>query len=239
MLARAVAHKCGLLLISVKGPELLNKYIGASEKAVRDLFRRASSSGRPTIIFFDEFEALASLRGKDSTGVTDRVVNQLLTLIDGAETLSPVESQQVFFMAASSRPDLIDPALLRPGRLETHVYVGPPETAEGCLLVLRTAVTKFSSFRSADTEQSAADAIERDKVLERISMHEACKQLSTADLQALVSSAFLASVHSAVAAEQTNVNLLASHLWNAFSSTRPSISESDKLFYASLRTQFR
>lgn len=69
----------------MKGPQLLNKYIGASEKAIRDLFEQAKASGKSTIIFFDEFEALASKRGKDSTGVTDRVVNQLLTFLDGVE----------------------------------------------------------------------------------------------------------------------------------------------------------
>lgn len=85
MLAQATAGELKYNFISVKGPQLLNKYIGASEKAVRDLFDKARESGKSTIIFFDEFEALASKRGKDSTGVTDRVVNQLLTFLDGAE----------------------------------------------------------------------------------------------------------------------------------------------------------
>ena len=114
-LARAAAAKCGLALLSVKGPELLNKYVGASEKAVRDLFLRASALGRPCLIFFDEFEAIAARRGKDNSGVTDRVVNQLLTFLDGVEEVSGrgqggrATVSQIFIIAATSRPDLIDP----------------------------------------------------------------------------------------------------------------------------------
>ncbi|KAJ3104903.1 Peroxisome biosynthesis protein pex1 [Phlyctochytrium planicorne] len=89
LLASAVAKECGLNFISVKGPEILNKYIGASEKAVRDLFDRAQAA-RPCILFFDEFESIAPRRGNDNTGVTDRVVNQMLTAMDGAEGLDGV-----------------------------------------------------------------------------------------------------------------------------------------------------
>lgn len=124
-------------MISVKGPELLNKYIGASEQATRDIFERAKAT-KPCILFFDEFDSLAPTRyviffvcefifcsGHDSTGVTDRVVNQLLTLLDGAE-----DREGVFVLAATSRPDLIDPALLRPGRLDKSIYCGLPEECE-------------------------------------------------------------------------------------------------------------
>ncbi|XP_035229833.1 peroxisome biogenesis factor 1-like, partial [Stegodyphus dumicola] len=86
LLAGVIANKCGLNFISIKGPELLSKYIGASEQAVRDVFKRASAA-RPCILFFDEFDSIAPRRGHDSTGVTDRVVNQLLTQLDGVETL--------------------------------------------------------------------------------------------------------------------------------------------------------
>lgn len=106
------ADACGLRCISVKGPELLNKYIGASEQGVRDVFARAARAS-PCILFFDEFDAIAPKRGHDNTGVTDRVVNQLLTELDGVEGL-----EGVFVVAATSRPDLIDAALLRPGRLD-------------------------------------------------------------------------------------------------------------------------
>lgn len=120
LLASAVAGECGLNFISVKGPEILNKYIGASEKSVRDLFERAEAA-RPCVLFFDEFDSIAPKRGHDSTGVTDRVVNQLLTQMDGAEGLSGV-----YVLAATSRPDLIDPALLRPGRLDKSLLCDLP-----------------------------------------------------------------------------------------------------------------
>lgn len=124
LLASAVAGECGLNFISVKGPEILNKYIGASEKSVRDLFERAQAA-RPCVLFFDEFDSVAPKRGHDSTGVTDRVVNQLLTQMDGAEGL-----EGVYVLAATSRPDLIDPALLRPGRLDKSLLCDMPDTTD-------------------------------------------------------------------------------------------------------------
>lgn len=123
LLAGVVARESGMNFISIKGPELLSKYIGASEQAVRDVFIRAQAA-KPCILFFDEFESIAPRRGHDNTGVTDRVVNQLLTQLDGVEGL-----QGVYVLAATSRPDLIDPALLRPGRLDKCVYCPPPDQA--------------------------------------------------------------------------------------------------------------
>ncbi|KAI5848602.1 P-loop containing nucleoside triphosphate hydrolase protein [Morchella snyderi] len=124
LLASAVAGECGLNFISVKGPEILNKYIGASEKSVRDLFERASGA-KPCVLFFDEFDSIAPKRGHDSTGVTDRVVNQMLTQMDGAEGLDGV-----YVLAATSRPDLIDPALLRPGRLDKSLLCDMPNAQD-------------------------------------------------------------------------------------------------------------
>ncbi|XP_067669500.1 peroxisomal ATPase PEX1-like [Haliotis asinina] len=124
LLAGVVAKECGLNFISIKGPELLSKYIGASEQAVRDLFTRAQSA-KPCILFFDEFDSIAPRRGHDSTGVTDRVVNQLLTQLDGVEAL-----EGVYVLAATSRPDLLDPALLRPGRLDKCLNCGLPNEIE-------------------------------------------------------------------------------------------------------------
>ncbi|KZP10920.1 AAA-domain-containing protein [Athelia psychrophila] len=124
LLASAVAKECGLNFISVKGPEILNKYIGASEKTVRDLFERASAA-KPCVLFFDEFDSIAPKRGHDSTGVTDRVVNQMLTQMDGAEGLGGV-----YVLAATSRPDLIDSALLRPGRLDKSLLCDMPDVED-------------------------------------------------------------------------------------------------------------
>ena len=136
MIAKCVAKRCGMNLISVKGPELLNKYIGASEAAVRDVFMRAKQSS-PCIIFFDEFEALAPRRGSESTGVTDRVVNQLLTFLDGVESRS-----NVYVLAASSRPDLIDAALLRPGRLDKKLLCALPNVDERRDIIKRIITNK-------------------------------------------------------------------------------------------------
>ena len=135
--ARAAVAAAGARCIAVKGPELLNKYIGASEAAVRAVFQRARAAA-PCVLFFDEFDSLAPSRGADSTGVTDRVVNALLTELDGAEGL-----EGVVVVAASSRPDLVDAALLRPGRLDRLVYCGPPSGARERRAVLAAAARRL------------------------------------------------------------------------------------------------
>ncbi len=122
LLAKAVANESNANFISVKGPELLSKWVGESEKHVREMFRKARQVA-PCIIFFDEIDALAPRRGMDvGTQVTERVVSQLLTELDGLEEL-----KDVVVIAATNRPDLIDPALLRPGRIERHIYIPPPD----------------------------------------------------------------------------------------------------------------
>lgn len=125
LIAESLTNEESINSISVKGPELLSKYIGASEGAVRDLFGRAELA-KPCVIFFDEFESLVAKRGSDSSGVTDRVVNQFLTMLDGVDKMS----SSVFIIAATSRPDMIDPAMLRPGRLDRHVYCPLPNEAD-------------------------------------------------------------------------------------------------------------
>ena len=130
---RALASSGRLSVHAVKGAELMDKWVGASEKAVRDLFRRARDSA-PSLVFLDEIDALAPRRGQSfDSGVTDRVVAALLTELDGIEPL-----RDVVVLGATNRPDLIDPALLRPGRLEKLVFVEPPD-AEARREILRTA----------------------------------------------------------------------------------------------------
>ena len=123
LLAKAVANESDSNFISVKGPELLSKWVGESEKGVRDIFRRARQAA-PSIIFFDEVDALVPVRGsyQGSSHVTESVVSQILTELDGLEEL-----KNVVVLAATNRPDMIDPALLRPGRLDRHLYVPPPD----------------------------------------------------------------------------------------------------------------
>ncbi|MBS1263153.1 MAG: VCP-like ATPase [Methanonatronarchaeales archaeon] len=122
LLAKAVANESEANFISVKGPELLSKWVGESEKAVRETFRKAKQSA-PTVVFFDEIDALAPTRGgAGDSQVTERVISQLLTELDGMETRG-----DVVVIAATNRPDLVDPALLRQGRLERHLEVGAPD----------------------------------------------------------------------------------------------------------------
>ena len=123
LLAKAVANESQANFIAVKGPELLSKWVGESEKGVREVFRKARQTA-PTVIFFDEIDSIASARSGSSTdsGVTQRVVNQLLTEIDGLEEL-----QDVAVIAATNRVDIMDPALLRPGRFDRHVKVDDPD----------------------------------------------------------------------------------------------------------------
>ncbi|ELU08202.1 hypothetical protein CAPTEDRAFT_173267 [Capitella teleta] len=125
MIAKALARESGINFIAIKGPELFSKWVGESERAVRELFRKARSAA-PAIIFFDEIDALAGERGSSGGGgdVSDRVLAQLLTEIDGVEAL-----KDVTIVAATNRPDRIDKALLRPGRLDRIVYVSLPDEA--------------------------------------------------------------------------------------------------------------
>ncbi|EHB55871.1 Adenosinetriphosphatase [Mycolicibacterium rhodesiae JS60] len=130
---RALASSGRLSVHAVKGAELMDKWVGSSEKAVRELFRRARDSA-PSLVFLDEIDALAPRRGQSfDSGVTDRVVAALLTELDGIEPL-----RDVVVLGATNRPDLIDPALLRPGRLEKLVFVEPPD-ADARREILRTA----------------------------------------------------------------------------------------------------
>jgi transitional endoplasmic reticulum ATPase len=124
LLAKAVATESQANFISVKGPEVLSKWVGESEKAVREIFRKARETA-PCIIFFDELDSIAPRRGfHTDAGVTDRIVNQLLTEMDGIQSL-----KGVVVLGATNRPDILDPALLRPGRFDRVLYVPPPDKA--------------------------------------------------------------------------------------------------------------
>jgi len=121
LLAKAVATESEANFISVKGPEVLSKWVGESEKAVREVFRKARLAA-PSIVFFDEIDSLTPVRGSSSdSNVTERVISQLLTELDGL-----VELKDIIVIAATNRPDIVDPALLRPGRFDRLIYVNPP-----------------------------------------------------------------------------------------------------------------
>ncbi|MFC9787468.1 AAA family ATPase [Rhodococcus sp. NPDC127528] len=196
-LVRALASSGQLSVHAVKGAELMDKWVGASEKAVRELFQRARDSA-PSMIFLDEVDALAPRRGQSTdSGVTDRVVAALLTELDGVEPL-----RDVVVLGATNRPDLIDPALLRPGRLERLVFVPPPD-AQARREILRT------SGRSVPL----ADDVDLDALAEELDGY------SAADCSALLREAALAAMRRSVdAADVTAADVAA-----ARESVRPSL----------------
>eukprot|EP01065_Artemidia_motanka_P040367 TRINITY_DN5044_c0_g1_i1.p1 TRINITY_DN5044_c0_g1~~TRINITY_DN5044_c0_g1_i1.p1 ORF type:complete len:1058 (+),score=384.46 TRINITY_DN5044_c0_g1_i1:105-3176(+) len=185
VVACAVAE-AKLNCIQVSGPELLNKYIGASEQRVREVFEQAAAAA-PSILFFDEFDSIAPQRGHDNTGVTDRVVNQLLCQLDGVEGRSGV-----YVIAATSRPDLIDAALLRPGRLDRSALCGMPDAAE-----------RSKILKALARKLNVAEDINWDALAERTDGY------SSADLGAVLSTARLQSVQRVVdtASELAKMNV--------------------------------
>ncbi|MEF8774452.1 MAG: AAA family ATPase, partial [Halobacteriales archaeon] len=123
LLARAVASESDVNFIHVAGPELLDRYVGESEKAVREVFERARQAA-PAVVFFDEIDAIAATRGTGGNEVSERVVSQLLTELDGL-----ADNPNIVVLAATNRREALDEALLRPGRLESHVLVPEPDEA--------------------------------------------------------------------------------------------------------------
>ncbi|WP_112134551.1 AAA family ATPase [Glycomyces dulcitolivorans] len=196
-IVRAVAGEGHANVMSVKGSELLNKWVGESEKNVRELFRRARQAS-PTLMFFDELDALAPVRGAGTDGGTaDRVVAALLTELDGAEAL-----RDVVVVGATNRPDMIDPALLRPGRLERLVYVPPPD-ARGRADILRSNA-KNVPF---------AEDVDLDAVADELWLY------SAADCAALVREAALTAMRESLDASIVT----AAHVEQAMERVRPSL----------------
>eukprot|EP00252_Welwitschia_mirabilis_P015602 TRINITY_DN3444_c0_g1_i8.p1 TRINITY_DN3444_c0_g1~~TRINITY_DN3444_c0_g1_i8.p1 ORF type:complete len:1188 (+),score=284.39 TRINITY_DN3444_c0_g1_i8:127-3564(+) len=216
----AAAAACSLRFISVKGPELLNKYIGASEQAVRDIFAKASAAS-PCILFFDEFDSIAPKRGHDNTGVTDRVVNQFLTELDGVESLTGV-----FVFAATSRPDLLDAALLRPGRLDRLLFCDFPSAKER-LEILEVLSRKLSLANDVDLGTIASNT----------------EGFSGADLQALLSDAQLESVHQHLEREtngSSNKPIITNTiLESVLAKARPSVSENERNRLYAIYSEFQ
>ncbi|CAD7003842.1 unnamed protein product [Ceratitis capitata] len=174
-LVSKIASSWNLRTILVKGPELLAKYIGQSEENVRNLFNRARSA-KPCVLFFDEFDSLAPKRGHDSTGVTDRVVNQLLTELDGVESL-----QGVTVIAATSRPELLDPALLRSGRIDRLVECSLPD-----------AVARVRIFEALAASLNLDDNVDFEFFASRT------QNYTGADIQSLLTSANMIAVKEAL-----------------------------------------
>ena len=168
LLAKAVANESKANFISIKGPELLNKYVGESERAVRQVFERARSSV-PCILFFDELDALVPKREDSLSEASSKVVNTLLTELDGLSNRAGI-----YVVAATNRPDMIDPAMLRPGRLGSSVFVDLPN-ADGRVEVLKALYRKALP----DATKEEVDA------LEIVAKDAKCKDFSGADLENL------------------------------------------------------
>ena len=173
LLAKAVANASHANFISVKGPELLNKFVGESERSVRQLFSRARSSV-PVIIFFDELDALVPRRDGMNSEASNRVVNTLLTELDGVGA----SREGIYIVAATNRPDVIDPAMLRPGRLETLLYVGLPGEDDR-VDILRTLTKRLKEFTFDDR---------------MVDLARKCVRFSGADLESLVRQASYAAI---------------------------------------------
>ena len=150
LMAKAAANESEANFISIKGPELLSKWVGESEKGVREIFRKARQAA-PCIIFFDELDAIAPTRGANfgDSHVTERVISQLLTELDGLEILT-----NVVVIVATNRPDIIDPALLRPGRFDRLLYVPPPDR-ESRLQILKIHTKKKPLEQDTNIEELA------------------------------------------------------------------------------------
>jgi len=179
-----VARECGANFIGIKGPQLLNKYVGEAERAVRQLFARASASS-PCVVFFDELDALCPRRSADGDsdgGSASRLVNQLLTEMDGLES-----RRGVFVIAATNRPDVIDPAMLRPGRLDKLIAVDLPDAA-GRADILRAICHSQHIPLAASVD------------LAGIASDPRCEGFSGADLAALVKEAAVNVLHEVMAA---------------------------------------
>jgi len=214
LLAKAVANESRANFISIKGPELLNKYVGESERAIRELFRRARSSA-PCVVFFDELDSICPKRGSDSNQVTERVVNQLLTELDGME-----DRKNVFMIAATNRPDIIDDAMLRPGRLDKLLYVPIPTESD------RASILKALIRKSP---------ISDDVNVEEITKDIRCEGFTGADLGSLVKEAAMYSMKR----EAADRKIAQQDFFNAFNKVAPSVSLKDKHVYEDLQKNLR
>lgn len=237
LLAKAVANESRANFISVKGPELLNKYVGESEKAVRQVFARARTSS-PCVIFFDELDALVPRRDDSLSESSSRVVNTLLTELDGLET-----RVQTYVIAATNRPDMIDPAMCRPGRLDKLLYVDLPKPDER-LEILKTITAKTPLSNTVD--------------LQSIAYNDKLEGFSGADLAALVREAAVLALRETILfrnsqsssplpakkskkGEDEGVQVLVNqeHFVAALSKIQPSVSAQQRRKYLSLRQKLQ
>ncbi|CAG8553930.1 18515_t:CDS:10 [Dentiscutata erythropus] len=223
LLAKAVANESHINFISVKGPELLNKYVGESERGIRQVFNRARASS-PCVIFFDELDALCARRNDSQSETSARIVNTLLTELDGLEN-----RKQVYIIAATNRP-----AMMRPGRLDKLLYVGLP-----------TASERYEILKTLTKQTPLGD----DVSLEKIAEDERCSNFSGADLASLVREAAVAALRTTLYSQnessansiiksENEIYVTSIHFEISFAKVSPSVSKLDKLRYDSLKIKF-
>jgi len=213
LLAKAVATESEANFISVKGPEVLSKWVGESEKAIREIFRKARETA-PCIIFFDELDAIAPRRGMHTdAGVTDRIVNQILTEMDGIQIL-----KGVVVIGATNRPDILDPALLRPGRFDRVMYVPPPDERG-----------RYQIFQIHTREMPLDDDVDLRKLAEMTDGY------TGADIEAVCREAALTA-----AREDLNIKKVSMrHFLAALEKVKPSITPEQRREYEKILTDFR
>ncbi|ERG94923.1 CDC48 family AAA ATPase [Haloquadratum walsbyi] len=225
MLAKAVANESESNFISVKGPELLNKYVGESEKGVRDIFKKARENA-PTVVFFDEIDSIATERGGSTgdSGVSERVVSQLLTELDGLESL-----EDVVVIATTNRPDLIDSALLRPGRLDRHVHVPvPSETAREAIFEVHTE------------EKPLADSVSLSRLAARTEgyvgadIEAVCREASMAASREFINSVSPEEVDESI----SNIRVTMGHFEDALNEVGPSVTQETREQYEQIEQRF-
>jgi transitional endoplasmic reticulum ATPase len=225
LLAKAVANEAQSNFISVKGPELLNKFVGESEKGVREVFSKARENA-PTVVFFDEIDSIAAERGRNTTdsGVGERVVSQLLTELDGVEDM-----ENVVVVATSNRPDLIDNALLRPGRLDRHVHVPVPDQEA------RKAI-----FEVHTRHKPLADNIDLDDLARRTEgyvgadIEAVCREAAMAATREFVNSV----PREEMAESVGNVRISEEHFDHALEEVGPSVTDDVRERYEEIEDQF-
>jgi len=213
LLAKAVATESEANFISVKGPEVLSKWVGESEKAIREIFRKARETA-PCIVFFDELDAIAPRRGMHTdAGVTDRIVNQILTEMDGIQIL-----KGVVVIGATNRPDILDPALLRPGRFDRVMYVPPPDERG-----------RYQIFQIHTREMPLDDDVDLRKLAEMTDGY------TGADIEAVCREAALTA-----AREDLNIKKVSMrHFLAALEKVKPSITPEQRREYEKILTDFR
>ncbi|XP_077465165.1 ATPase family gene 2 protein homolog A [Stigmatopora argus] len=212
MIAKALANESGLNFLAIKGPELLSKYVGESERAVREVFRKARAVA-PSVVFFDEIDALAGERGSStgSGGAGDRVLAQLLTEMDGIEQLSDVT-----VLAATNRPDMIDKALMRPGRLDRIVYVPLPD-----------APTRREIFRLQFLKMPVSQSVSLDDLVIRT------EKYSGAEITAVCREAALLALQEDMKAQHVD----ARHFESALGAVRPRVPDALVQSYTDYQTR--